>query len=287
MNASSDLKKLFDKIGEAGGFKVQAISRLAGGSINEVYSLLTSSGEKVIKLNKASLYPGMFEAEKQGLNAIKSTCTFDVPEVYECGKFTKFSYLLLEYIHEAKAHPQYWDIFAENLTKLHKQTADKFGYPISNYIGSLPQLNGATSTAANFYITQRLEPQLRIAANKGFIFDHLDKIFKNISTEIPNEAPALIHGDLWSGNYITNQKGLPCLIDPAVSYAPREMDLAMMKLFGGFPEDVFQTYNEIFPTQQGFKKRIPLWQLYYLLVHLNILGGGYLASVKNILSTFT
>ncbi|HET8753258.1 MAG TPA: fructosamine kinase family protein, partial [Salinimicrobium sp.] len=122
---------------------------------------------------------------------------------------------------------------------------------------------------------------------RGFSFQNLDRIFKNISSEIPEEPPALIHGDLWSGNYLVNEKGLPCLIDPAVSFAPREMDLAMMKLFGGFPENVFNIYSEIFPVQPKFESRISLWQLYYLLVHLNIFGSSYLPSVTGILQRFS
>ena len=126
-----------------------------------------------------------------------------------------------------------------------------------------------------------------MASKRGFSFKNLEQFYRNISEEIPEEAPALIHGDLWSGNFITNEEGLPCLIDPAVGYAPREMDLAMMKLFGGFPEQVFEEYDEIFPLEKGFQERIPIWQLYYLLVHLNIFGSSYKPSVAQIVKRFS
>ncbi len=126
-----------------------------------------------------------------------------------------------------------------------------------------------------------------MASENGFSLGDLSGFYKNISEEIPQEPPALLHGDLWSGNYITNEEGLPCLIDPAVCYGPREMDLGMMKLFGGFPEEVFREYNASFPLQPGWEERIPLWQLYYLLVHLNIFGSSYLPQVKNIIKRFS
>ncbi len=209
------------------------------------------------------------------------------PKYLGLGESGDIAYLILEYVEEAPQKPHFWDCFVENLAALHRNSAAQFGFEEDNYIGSLPQYNGHETSAADFYIRQRLEPQLRMASKNGFSFKDLNLIYKNISAEIPNEPPALIHGDLWGGNYITNEEGLPCLIDPAVSYGPREMDLAMMKLFGGFPEKAFSAYHEQFPLQPGFENRIPLWQLYYLLVHLNIFGNSYLGSVKHILQRFS
>jgi fructosamine-3-kinase len=138
-----------------------------------------------------------------------------------------------------------------------------------------------------FYISQRLEPQLKLAFEGGFKFGNLKGFFKNISEEIPEESPSLIHGDLWSGNFLVAHNGDPALIDPAVAFAPREMDLAMMKLFGGFSEEVFMTYNSIFPLCEGWKERTAIWQLYYLLVHLNLFGSGYWSQVKFILKRYS
>ena len=125
-----------------------------------------------------------------------------------------------------------------------------------------------------------------MAKDRGFHFTDLELFYKNISSEIPNEPPALVHGDLWSGNYMVLKTGNPALIDPAVAFAPREMDLAMMQLFGGFSEEVFRLYDEIFPLENNWKNRIPLWQLYYLLVHLNLFGSGYLSRVQRIVGSY-
>ena len=107
-----------------------------------------------------------------------------------------------------------------------------------------------------------------------------------ISEEIPNEPPSLIHGDLWNGNYLVSEAGKPVLIDPAAAFAPREMDIAMMHLFGGFSTTLFQAYQEIHPMEKNWEDRISLWQLYYMLVHLNLFGSGYLKQVEAILAKY-
>lgn len=285
MNASND--DLFGKIGELEGFRINSASSLAGGSINEVYLLNTSEGKKLLKVNSAEKFPEMFEAEKLGLQILKATHSVDIPEAFSCGEISGNAFLILEYKAEGKPRENFWESFAEGLANLHKNTSKEFGFSSSNYIGSLPQHNENKKSAAEFYISQRLEPQFKMASKRGFSFKNLDRIFKSISEEIPEEPPALIHGDLWRGNYLVNENGLPCLIDPAVSFAPREMDLAMMKLFGGFPEKVFNIYSENFSLKSNYETRIPLWQLYYLLVHLNIFGSSYLPSVKEILNRFS
>jgi hypothetical protein len=114
----------------------------------------------------------------------------------------------------------------------------------------------------------------------------LDAFYKQVEQLIPDELPALIHGDLWSGNYLVNSENKPCLIDPAVAYAPREMDLAMMKLFGGFDERMFQAYQESFPLENDFEERIPLWQLYFILAHVNLFGGHYYSRAKEIMAYY-
>lgn len=282
----NEVENLLKKIGSLEGFKTTSFSKLHGGSINQVLLLETSTGKKVIKLNGASRHPTMFRAEKKGLDILKSSKTFDVPTVFSLGKFQKTAYLLLEYIPSGKPSTNFWNIFAEKLADLHHNSHSHFGFSNPNYIGSLPQFNKKETTAAEFYIHQRLEPQFKLAAAKGFFFKNLEIVYKNISNEIPEEKPALIHGDLWNGNYLVSANGLPCLIDPAVSYGPREMDLAMMRLFGGFPQRVFLLYDEIFPLVSGAEKRTGLWQLYYLLVHLNLFGSGYLPRVNAIVRKF-
>ena len=284
---SGSNKDFFQSLAEEKGFTITNFSSLAGGSINQVYLLETSEGNKVLKLNDSSRFPGMFSSEKEGLEALGNSGAVDVPRVLDLGEIYGNSYLLLEYKKEGTQKSDFWHSFAEGLANLHRSTAPEFGFSDSNYIGRLPQYNKHRTKASDFYIEQRLEPQFSMASKNGFSFGNLSRFYRNVFEEIPEEAPALVHGDLWSGNYIVNEEGLPCLIDPAVSYTPREMDLAMMKLFGGFPEEVFVKYEEIFPVEPGFEERVPLWQLYYLLVHLNIFGSGYLPQVKKIINQFS
>lgn len=228
----------------------------------------------------------MFTAEAKGLQLLKNSNSFIIPEVIATGEIGATSYLLMEYIPKGTPKIKFWELFAKNLTKLHQNTQARYGLDYDNYIGRLPQPNAKCQTASEFYVSQRLEPQFKMAIDKGFYFGDLKKCVKNISDEIPNEPPALVHGDLWSGNYLVSEHGEPVLIDPAVAFAPREMDLAMMRLFGGFSEEIFVGYHSFFPLQEGWQGRIQLWQLYYLLVHLNLFGSGYLHQVKSILKTY-
>lgn len=287
MNTSPQKDEIIRKIASQCGLQVKSFSRRYGGSINGVFLLQTSAGRQILKINKSEEFPRMFEYEKQGLEALRETGTFAIPEVHGTGTLDDTSFLLMQYIQEGPKKNTFHLTFASNLADLHKNTHKEFGYSTRNYIGSLPQYNKWTAGAADFYISQRLQPQFRLASQYGFSFRELDKILKNIASEIPEEPPALIHGDLWAGNFLVSEKGMPCLIDPAVCYGPREMDLAMMKLFGGFSTEIFNFYHEQFPLAPGFEKRVPLWQLYYLLVHLNLFGSGYLGSVNRILRQYT
>ncbi len=278
---------VIEKIAEDLGINLVEASRLSGGDINEVFLLTTETERFVLKLNHTSRFPGMFDAEKHGLENLTDPGVIDVPKPLKTGTEDLYSYLILEYKEPAPKRSDFWELFGEQLAKLHRETRDTFGLEKDNYIGSLPQYNEKRDSAAKFYIEMRLQPQLKIATDKGFQFNITENFFKNCEALIPNEPPALIHGDLWNGNYIVNQKGAPCLIDPAVAYAPREMDLGMMKLFGGFHESLFNIYDEKFPLAAGWLERIDLWQLYYLLVHLNIFGAGYKSQVSNIISKYS
>ena len=279
---------LLEKIGREINFEIKNAAALSGGDINEVYLLEDVLGEKrVVKINLAGKFPGMFAAEKTGLEALCRARCFDIPKAGQPGKIGDLAYLVLEYKQPAAKASNFNELFGQNLAYLHKNSAAKFGFKQDNYIGSLRQFNKARSSAADFYISQRLLPQLKLAVRKGFDIMPDQSFFRNLLNLVPNEPPALIHGDLWNGNYLVNANGEPCLIDPATAYAPREMDLAMMKLFGGFDEEIFEVYDSEFPLQPGFEERLKLWQLYYLLVHLNLFGSGYLSQVQQILKTYS
>jgi len=263
------------------GFKT-----LTGGDINDVFLLQSGSKQWVIKINDALSFPGMFEAEARGLSLLENSESFRIPEIKEVGVYDGKAYLIMEYLPSKAPDANIWERFAVNLANLHQISNPNFGLDHNNYIGSLPQYNTIKESAFNFYVEQRLEPQFRWAREKGYSF-HQEPLFKNLENEIPEEPPALIHGDLWFGNFMVIEGGVPVLIDPAVAFAPREMDLGMMQLFGGFPDRIFSMYHELFPLVPGWEHRIPIWQLYYLLVHLNIFGGNYYGQVKNLVDKFS
>ncbi|WP_299244226.1 fructosamine kinase family protein [uncultured Aquimarina sp.] len=260
---------------------------LSGGDINDVYLLISNDEKLVVKLNSASRYPGMFNAETNGLKELKKSRTFAVPEVLQFGEYNDTAFLILQYIETGRQAKNFWQVFGRQLADLHKKSESYFGFKNDNYIGSLPQYNTHYATASEFYITQRLHPQFKIAIQKGFSFKNLDDFYASIETKIPDEVSSLIHGDLWNGNFMIGQDGVPCLIDPAIAFAPREMDIAMMKLFGGFDQELFKVYNEAFPLVENWEERIAIWQLYYLLVHLNLFGSSYLSQVHSILKRYS
>lgn len=275
------------KIAAQKNLELLEAKRLSGGDINDVYLLKCTTSYFVIKLNRADNFPEMFEAEAKGLSILKASESFRIPEIIDSGIEDDQAYLLMENIEEGTISNRFWPDFAEQLAKLHRSSNNKFGLDHSNYIGSLPQYNNYHDVAAEFYISERLEPQINLARDHGYLFPDIDSFYKNISEIIPTEQPSLVHGDLWSGNYMVSSKGEPVLIDPAVAFAPREMDLGMMQLFGGFPTLVYSSYNEIFPLTENWKSRIPLWQLYFLLVHLNLFGRGYLSRVEQIVKSYS
>lgn len=281
------MKKILQKITSQHNFNLIEAQSLSGGDINDVFLLKCQEGNYVVKLNDASKFPGMFKAEAEGLELLRNSNSFRIPQIIGTDVVENSSYLLMEYISKGDKSRDFCLQFGSNLAKLHHNSQPYFGLEHDNYIGTLTQNNSKYYSASEFYIFQRLQPQFKMASANGFIFKELEQFYKNISEEIPKETSSLIHGDLWGGNYMISNNGTPVLIDPAVAFAPREMDLAMMKLFGGFDPEVFVIYNEIFPLVDKWEKRLDLWQLYYLLVHLNLFGSGYLQRVKSIMAKFS
>lgn len=277
---------LLEKIAAENQLNLISYTPLFGGDINKVFKLNCEENILVVKLNSGQKFPNMFPVEAKGLELLRKSNSFQIPIVFATGQIADNAYLLMEFLSEENPTKNSTKLFAQNLTKLHRQTQEYFGLNHDNYIGSLPQYNSSKNSISEFYISNRLEPQFQMAYDSGFQFKNLDDFYKNIKNEIPQEKSALIHGDLWSGNYMIGKNGLPVLIDPAVSFCSREMDLAMMKLFGGFPDEIFNTYNAIFPLVENWKSRIKIWQLYYLLVHLNIFGAGYYGQVNEIVSRY-
>lgn len=263
---------------------------VGGGSINYAYRLNTSIGEYFLKYNLAETYPGMFESEAKGLDILKATNSIYIPGVKLVGSSGQYSFILMQYVKESTKQKNYWGIFAEQLAQLHSVKHEYYGLDHNNYIGSLHQDNQQDVDLINFLITKRLEPLVRMAIDAHLLNssdqNHFNSLYIRLINEIPIEEPTLIHGDLWSGNLITESNGLPCLIDPAVYFGHRELDIAMTMLFGGFNEKFYSRYSEIYPLQSGWKGRVKLFQLYPLLVHVNLFGSSYSSQVRQIIKDF-
>jgi fructosamine-3-kinase len=198
--------------------------------------------------------------------------------------------LILEYIDPGNPAKNYWETLGQALAVLHSHTQPKFGLQFNNYIGSLPQSNTLTASGISFFFEQRLLPQAGMALYKGLLakqaYDALFRLYDRLPQIFPHERPALLHGDLWSGNVMVTETGQPALIDPAVYYGFRESDLAFTKLFGGFDQRFYSAYNEAFPLEDGFDDRVAIYNLYPLLVHVNLFGSGYVSGVERVLKQF-
>ncbi len=263
---------------------------LSGGSINDAYQLETNTGNYFLKYNLASAYPGMFEQEAMGLKILQEAREIRIPEVIGSGECGNDSFLLLEYLNSGGKRSDFWTVFGRKLASLHRHSADLFGLDHDNYIGSLKQYNGQHQSWTDFFREERLMVQIELAGKSGFVSSKMRQAFENLFRRLdeifPNEPPSLIHGDLWSGNYMVDEKGEACIIDPAVHYGHREMDIGMSRLFGVFGTEFYEAYNEAWPMAPGWIERVEICNLYPLMVHVNLFGAGYLGSVESILKRF-
>lgn len=280
-----------DEIIEANGLgALEKISPIGGGSINEAYRIETNSNRLFLKLNDSGQFPKMFEAESSGL-LLLSESDFAIPKPKIVGERGGMQFIIMEWIEPGSPKCDYWDDFGTALAKLHRLTSDRFGLDHDNYIGSLSQVNNNHMKWADFYRDERLIPQMKLAEKTGRLSKRMrsgfEALFNKLSHLFPTEKPALLHGDLWSGNMMVSSDGGPCIFDPAVYYGHREMDLAMMALFGGFGESWEGAYNDVYRLESGWQERTEIGQLYPLMVHVNLFGGGYARSVETILQKFT
>ncbi|QHV98446.1 fructosamine kinase family protein [Spirosoma endbachense] len=262
---------------------------LSGGDINTAAQVFSSEGVFFIKWNHTDQHD-MFETEARGLDLLRQTDALHIPQVIGYGQQLDKSYLILEYIDPGSPANNYWESLGQALAVMHSHTQTKFGLNFSNYIGSLPQTNTLTANGADFFFEQRLLPQAGLALYKGLLsktaYDALFRLQARLPELIPNERPALLHGDLWSGNVMVTETGQPALIDPSVYYGFREAELAFTKLFGGFAQRFYEAYDEAFPLLDGFNDRVAIYNLYPLLVHVNLFGSGYVSGVERVLNQF-
>lgn len=269
---------------------IQSSTPLGGGDINEAYRLDTTAGLFFMKFNSASRYPGMFEKEAAGLHLLASTGEIRVPGVILHGQAGDDIFLVLEYINSTSRKNTFWSDFGRSLARMHRHSADFFGLDHDNYMGAIPQSNRKHMAWSEFFILERLEPMVKMARNDGFLtrdsISSFERLYKKLPEIFPPEPPALIHGDLWTGNHMVDEKGNACLIDPAVHYGHREMDIAMSRLFGSFAPEFYDAYHAEYPLEKGWRERVDICNLYPLLIHVNLFGEGYVGSVERIVSRY-
>jgi protein-ribulosamine 3-kinase len=272
---------------QALGATVRSERPIGGGDINDAHEAVLSDGRTVFVKTNDRADRGMFPAEARGLAWLEEARALRLPKVLAVsgGEQHGPSFLVLEHLGSSAPVRGFDDELGRGLAALHRFGAPSFGLDHDNFIGRLPQANGPLATWPEFYRERRLAPQLERAERAGLADAGLHRSFDQLFARLeelcgPSEPPARLHGDLWGGNLHSDANGKPCLIDPAVYGGHREVDLAMMKLFGGFGERVFAAYNEAYPLAAGHAERVSLYQLYPLMVHVNLFGTSYLGSVK-------
>ncbi len=253
---------------------------VSGGCINDCFAIETGGGTVFAKTNDAAP-PGFFAAEKAGLEALASAgpplvtphpLALHVPE-------SGPSVLVLEWLEPAHADKAMWEALGRGLAELHRAIGPAYGFTSDNYLGATPQPNGWKKDWGAFFVERRIGSLAGLLYRSGSLTVEALRVYDSLLEKLPDllghdPAPSLVHGDLWNGNFLPTTRG-PALIDPAAHYGDRECDLAMMHLFGGFPEVVFDAYQEAWPLVNGWKEREPIYRLYHLMNHQLLFGGAY------------
>ncbi len=270
------------------GITVEKKQAVQGGDANEAYRLVLSDGSLLfLKANSIS-DADFFRAEAEGIAVIRKTGTVRVPDIYAIGTDGGYSFLLMEHIDKAWMGQGFWEELGRNLASMHRAdtasfvSGGKYGLSSDNYIGAGKQKNTPKSSWIEFFSECRLRPQFELAA--GYFDSRTLKMANRLLDRLDRflfepETPSLLHGDLWSGNFMSDENGRPVLIDPAVYVGCSEADIAMTELFGGFDRRFYDSYFEVIGMVPGYEDRRDLYNLYHLTNHLNLFGSTYLRAV--------
>lgn len=266
--------------------RIIAVEPVSGGCINNGARLALEGGETFFLKTNNAAPADMFAREAEGLLSLNIPGAPRVPLPLLYGK----DFLLLEDLHPASHQSDYWREFGLRLATLHNQVSTRYGFNNDNYLGSTPQPNPWTLDGFVFYAEHRLIYQARLAAENGYMaaraVKSVEKLASRLPELIPDQPASLLHGDLWSGNAISDASGMPAIIDPAVHYGWAEAELAMTALFSAFPSIFYEAYQEVRPLEAGFRERYPIYNLYHLINHLNLFGSVYASQVHAILDRF-
>ena len=258
-------------------FKVEDTRSVSGGCINQGYQIKGDNQQYFVKLNQVSKVE-MFQAEALGLKQMIATKTLVVPKPICWGVADNSSYIVLEWLDLGRGNSSCWQAMGKQLALMHKGgTNPQFGWNLNNTIGSTPQINDWKDNWADFFAEQRIGYQLNLAKRQDSGFSNVEQIVRAIRVQLADRQPtaSLVHGDLWSGNADVTADGQPTIFDPASYYGDREVDIAMTELFGGFPASFYQGYNQQWQLEPNYKSRKNIYNLYHILNHFNLFGGGY------------
>lgn len=277
--------------------EVQGQSPIRGGCIHKAARVDTSMGPVFVKWNHGDSAP-LFAAEAEGLERLRATQSLAIPQVLaqlpghrrQPAESHKYAALVLPFIQSTAPQDDYWAQLGRGLADLHRNTQAQFGLEQNNWIGRLPQSNTWTHQLADFWAQARLAPLIQRATEAQLLPKAtrraLERLMQQLDRLLIVDSPALLHGDLWSGNVMVGPQGEPWLIDPAVYYGPREAELAFTRLFGEFDPRFYEAYDRAFALNEGWEERVDLFNLYPLLVHLNLFGTAYLGQIESILKRF-
>lgn len=285
-------KTLLKNIEETLNDKIISSYSVSGGCISDSSIIKCASGKKYFLKVNYSQPDDMFLKEANGLKELQKANAIRIPEVIKAHS----NYILLESIESNTRKKDFFEDFGRKFAELHKYKSDEFGFYENNYIGSNPQVNLPDNSEKNnwteFYFNKRILYQHDLAKKNGYADSTLTSLIKKLENKISEilagseEPPCLLHGDLWGGNYIVDENGEACLIDPAVYYGHREADLAMTKLFGGFSSEFYTAYNHNYPLADGYEFRENIYKLYHVMNHLNLFGSGYYSQTISILNFY-
>lgn len=271
---------------------VKKINPVSGGSINQTAQMNTSEGELFLKWNETAPHD-MFEKEAKGLEILGNADTeLVIPEIiaYNHDNRELPGFLLMEFIEPRRGDGKASRNLGKELAKLHSHTAATFGLDHNNYIGRLPQSNKPHSSWTSFFISERIGPQLKMALDRNVLNKAVQKNWSRLKKKLPDmfppSKPSLLHGDLWGGNYFFDSDNRPVLVDPAVYYGHPEMELSFTKMFGGFSDTFYDSYAFESPFESGFSDRVEIYNLYPLLVHVNLFGGHYVSQAESFLNRY-
>lgn len=274
------------------GIKIKSITSLSGGCISDAFKLTLQDSSNIFLKYNPSTSKDMFVKEAHGLQELNKAGSIRIPQVLLYDN----DFILLEFIESTGRKKTFYEDFGRNFALMHKYVGENYGFYEDNYIGSNPQKNipgeNVSKNWIQFYLNNRILFQLELAQKNGYSTSELRKGISKLEDKIneiigeSEEKPSLLHGDLWGGNYMVDDKGDACLIDPAVYYGHREADLGMTKLFGGFSSEFYAAYNETFPLPEGYEYRENIYKLYHVLNHLNLFGRGYYSQAMNLIQFY-